>query len=225
MATGNRKRFLGRALRCFLQQTYSDSELIVVDDGRQSAGDLCGGIPRIRYLRLAQPASLGTKLNIGIRAARGNILQKLDDDDLYHPDFLKIAVNALAQGEPDRSLAAWDCFIVLLADENKARFSGHGWVAGGTLCFSRSLWQGKPFREVPCYEDYWFLRDHDVNLIRVCAPEYYLVLRHGANTWTKTGRGEPVDSCLRRLPEYHLPLHELLRPLRLEEGPSERMLP
>jgi glycosyltransferase involved in cell wall biosynthesis len=218
MASGNRKQFIGRALHCFLHQTYLDAELIVVDDGRESAGDLWACNPRIRYIRLAQWTSLGTKLNIGIRAARGNILQKVDDDDLYHPEFLKIAVNALAQGEPGRSLVGWDCFIVLLADEKKARFSGHGWVAGGTLCFSRSLWQQKPFRDVPNYEDYWFLRDQNVDLIRVCAPEYYLLLRHSANTWTKTQKRVSVDACLRRLPEYHLPLHELLLPLGLKEG-------
>ena len=217
MATGNRKQFLGRALHCFLQQTYADSELIVVDDGRGSAGDLCGGMPRIRYIHLARPASLGAKLNIGIRVAWGNTLQVLDDDDLYHPDFLKIAVNALAQGEPGRSLVGWDCFIVLLADENKPRFSGHGWVAGGTLCFSRSLWQREPFRDITCGVDQWFLRDQDVHVIRVCAPEYYLYLRHGANTWAKTGNGESVDAGFRRLPEYHLALPELLRPLGLEE--------
>src|SRR5574341_5106 len=92
MATKDRHEFLPQALRCFLRQTHVNSALIIVDDGERPARGLCKNLPRVRYIRLRGPVNTGTKLNIGIEDARGDLLQKLDDDDYYHPDFLKLAV-------------------------------------------------------------------------------------------------------------------------------------
>src|SRR5436305_443193 len=113
MATKDRPEFFRVALACFLRQTYTDSELIVVDDGEPAVEALCAGIGRVRYLRLAQPTLLGTKLNLGIAAARGQIIQKLDDDDYYHPDFLRTAVARLPTQDRAHCLVAWDCFLIL----------------------------------------------------------------------------------------------------------------
>jgi glycosyltransferase involved in cell wall biosynthesis len=138
VATNNRAAFLRQAIRCFLRQTYEKSELIVVDDGDQSVKELCSGLYRVRHIRLNNPTSLGSKLNIGIQQAQGKIIQKIDDD-YYHPDFLKQAVSALLAKDQEHALVAWDCFLVLLAGERQTRYSGHDWAAGGTLCFNRSL--------------------------------------------------------------------------------------
>ncbi len=201
MATRDRREFIPEALRCFARQTYQDSELIVVDDGRKSVGDLCQGIPRVRYIQLHRSATTGTKLNIGIQRARGDILQKIDDDDYYHPDFLKLAVARLPLRPSVRTLVAWDCFLVLLAGEMHLRHSGHGWEAGGTFCFHRKLWELKPFRDVAKDEDYWFLNDHRPSIRRVCAAEHYMLVRHGRNTWQLIS-GEAVDSYFRSLPPH-----------------------
>jgi glycosyltransferase involved in cell wall biosynthesis len=160
MATRDRREFIPEALRCFSRQTYPQSELVIVDDGRDSVGDLCQGVPRVRYIRLYRPATTGAKLNIGIERARGEILQKLDDDDYYHRDFLKLAVARLPSRTSARTLVAWDCFLILMAGETRLRHSGHGWESGGTFCFYRKLWEHRAFRDVAKNEDYWFVYDH-----------------------------------------------------------------
>ncbi|HYM09838.1 MAG TPA: glycosyltransferase family 2 protein [Bryobacterales bacterium] len=213
LATRNRPEFFRYALRCFLSQTYQPAELIVVDDGEQPVADQCAGVERVRYLRLPQPAPLGAKLNLGIEQAQGGILQKLDDDDYYHPGFLQLAVEHLPRDRPDRSLAAWDSFLVLLPGEKQVRHSGCGWAAGGTLCFDRRLWQRRRFRNLPCSVDHWFLLDHRPDVVLVDAPEYYLLVRHGANTWSKMDDGGRVDDYFRGLPVYPKPLHALVGPL------------
>ncbi len=83
LPTRDRPAFFEQAMRCFQRQTYDRAELIVLDDGQQSVEKLCSGLPRVRYIRLDQPTLTGTKMNIGVEHARGNILQKIDDDDCY----------------------------------------------------------------------------------------------------------------------------------------------
>jgi glycosyltransferase involved in cell wall biosynthesis len=202
LVTKNRVRFFQQALRRFLQQRYLNSELIVVDDGEDRVESYCRGLDRVRYIRLCQATNTGAKLNIGAEAARGTLLQKLDDDDYYGPEFLNMTVGNLAR--PDRAgcLVAWDCFLILLAGEKHFRFSGHGWRAGGTLCFTRELWARTPFRDVPKSSDRFFFEDARPRLIRVCAPEQYILVRHGTNTWTRMQGGLEADDFLRTLPRW-----------------------
>jgi glycosyltransferase involved in cell wall biosynthesis len=212
MATKNRRRFIPQALRCFLRQSYQNSELVIVDDGEDSVADLCCGIPRVRYVRITCPLYTGTKLNIGIEVARGDILQKLDDDDYYSPDFLNLAVSRLLAGTGKRLLVAWDCFLVLFSGDPRLRHSGHGWQVGGTLCFQRKLWEQTPFRDLPKSIDHCFVVDHQPTFLPVCAAEHYLVVRHGRNTWNKMRGGETADSYLGRRTLYSSPLEAVVHP-------------
>jgi len=212
MATKNRGRFIPQALRCFSRQSYRNSELIVVDDGEESVADLCCGIPRVRYVRITCPIYLGTKLNIGIEIARGDILQKLDDDDYYSPDFLNLAVTRLLSGTGERLVVAWDCFLVLFAGDPCLRYSGHGWQAGGTLCFHRKLWERRPFRDLPKSVDHCFLVDHKPTLLPVCEARHYVLVRHGANVWNEMKGGETTNSFLGRRSPSRWPLEEVVHP-------------
>lgn len=212
MATCDRPQFIKRAIRYFLKQTFTDSELIIVDDSAESTEYLCFDNPRLKYIRLKERKLLGTKMNIGIEHARGRIIQKLDDDDYYHPDFLKTALTYLNTSDATRNIVAWDCFMVFLAGESKARFSGYGWAAGGTLCFSRELWEKVPFRDVRQQVDYFFNQDHNNSIIRVHAPEKYMLVRHGHNTWRRMIDGKRTDAAFQSLPMYQTPLSELLDP-------------
>ena len=211
MATKDRPQFFRIALDCFLRQTYGHSELIVIDDG-ESVEEICTGIDRVQYIRLPQATPLGTKLNVGIAAAKGPVLQKLDDDDYYHPDFLKTSVGHLPSDQRDRCLVAWDCFLILQAGERIPRYSGHGWKAGGTFCFSRNLWERQPFRDLPKSVDSWLLRDHQPRVIPVCEPEMYVMVRHGRNTWTKMQGGIEADDFLRSRPVYTKALDAIVHP-------------
>jgi len=215
LATGNRPAFTRQAIRCFLRQTYDNSELIVVDDGAESVADLCAGLYRVRHIRVEEPIPLGTKLNIGIKNSAGEVIQKLDDDDYYHERFLERAVAVLPRGDQNHALVTWDCFVILMAGERHARYSGHGWTAGATLCFHRSLWEKGPFQDAPRHVDTLLIEDHRPEIIKVCEPELYMLVRHGRNTWTALSGGASVDGYFERLPAYHKPLGDLVEPLDL----------
>lgn len=210
MATRNRPAFFRQALRNFERQTYPNAELIVVDDGERPVARLCAGHPPVRYVRLDRHTETGTKLNIGVEHARGSILHKLDDDDYYGPGFLATSVSSLPRKRRDRALVARCCFLILLAGERRVRFSGHGWTAGGTFCFRRELWKRIPFRDVSGNADSCFLADHDPEIVPVCAPEEYWLVRHGRNTWTMMSDGDTADDYMRTLPFYKRGMKEML---------------
>ena len=212
LATRNRQRFIEQALRCFEAQTYRNSELIVIDDGDEPVRNACLGRRNVRYIGLPMPTSTGMKMNIGIASASGNILQKYDDDDYYHPKFLETAIAHMPVRGRDRAIVAWDCFLGLEVGDPRIRFSGHGWKVGGTLSFSRALWERKPFRDLPRSIDSWFLKDHkkSARVIPVCAPQYYVVVRHGANTWKYIDYGRPVEDYFKQLEEWPKPIEKVV---------------
>jgi glycosyltransferase involved in cell wall biosynthesis len=204
-----------QAIRFFLRQTYRNAELVVVDGGERPVEDLCAGLLSVRYVRTAPSKTLGAKLNLGIEHARGSILQKVDDDDFYHPAFLEKAVATLESAGTDDAVVAWDCFLVLLRGERELRFSGHGWAAGGTLCFPRKVWERRGFRDVPAAVDEHFLADCGATLKTVCAPELYVLVRHGRNTW-RTMRSSSVDEYFRSRPGCGRRVPDLVEPIDVD---------
>jgi glycosyltransferase involved in cell wall biosynthesis len=204
LVTRDRPRFFRQALRCFAAQDYPSKRLIVVDDGEKPVGHLCAGAPDVTYVRLTSPTATGTKLNIGIEAADADLLQKIDDDDFYAPGFLSTAVRRLRRARREDALVAWCCFLVLIARERRLYFSGHGWKAGGTLCFSRSLWARHPFRDLYGSSDSWFIRDAQPHVVRVCDRSQYLLVRHGANTWRRIDGYGAAENYFRLRPSNRL---------------------
>ncbi|AJW64736.1 Spore coat polysaccharide biosynthesis protein SpsA [Elizabethkingia miricola] len=102
-------KFLKQAIESILLQSYSDFELIIVDDASpepvqevvSSFGD-----PRIKYYRNEQNIggqSLVKQWNHSIRYAKGKYLVLAADDDLYYPDFLEKCI-ALAGKYPEADL-------------------------------------------------------------------------------------------------------------------------
>jgi cellulose synthase/poly-beta-1,6-N-acetylglucosamine synthase-like glycosyltransferase len=93
----NAERFLGRAMRSALAQTYPLLELIVVDDG--STDGTAGVIRsfrdrRVRHL-FGPNRGQGAARNQGIRASAGRYVTFLDADDVYLPDKVRRQVDFL----------------------------------------------------------------------------------------------------------------------------------
>lgn len=98
----NAVRFLPDSIPSVLTQTWTDLELIVVDDGSTDGTAACVRTfddPRIRLVSQANRGLAGAR-NGGIRAARGRYIAFLDADDLWHPEKLARHVQHL-QAQPD----------------------------------------------------------------------------------------------------------------------------
>ncbi len=86
LPTYKRAHVLPSAIRSVLNQTYTNLELIVVDDNSpDDTRDVVAsfGDPRIRYVRNEPNLKLPRALNRGFSLARGEYLTWTSDDNLY----------------------------------------------------------------------------------------------------------------------------------------------
>ncbi len=106
MPAHNAARTIADAARSVLAQTWSDFELLVVDDAStdetttilESLAD-----PRLRVRRAAERLKLAGALNLGMREARGEFIARMDADDISHPTRLAKQLAFLEQ-HPDVGL-------------------------------------------------------------------------------------------------------------------------
>lgn len=107
--TKDRPLYLERAARSVLGQTFADWELIVVNDGGDPAAvesalaAVADADPaRVRIIHHETSRGRWQSANEGVRAAQGSLIVLHDDDDSWHPDFLRRGVDHLA-AHPDRA--------------------------------------------------------------------------------------------------------------------------
>ncbi len=101
----NCETYVTEAIQSILNQTFSDFELIVINDG-SSDGSLAA-IEKISDSRLTvithENKGLSESLNIGLRLANAPLIARMDADDLSTPDRLAKQVTYLDQ-HPEVSL-------------------------------------------------------------------------------------------------------------------------
>ena len=99
----NAERFFDEAVESVLAQTYPAVELVLCDDGSELASTAtalrwAGAFPgRVRYVEHPGHAHRGMSAarNLGIAAARGELVAFLDADDLWEPGHLAHEVGLL----------------------------------------------------------------------------------------------------------------------------------
>jgi len=103
LAVHNDADFLAEAVESVLRQTMTDLELLVVDDAStDETAVILSGVsdPRLRVLRNERRLGLAASLNLGIGAAGGRYLARLDADDVALPRRLEYQLARIA--EPDQ---------------------------------------------------------------------------------------------------------------------------
>lgn len=92
--TYNTARYIGRCIESLLAQTYTNWEMIIVDDGStDNTPDIVGRYadPRITYVRESRRgvARLAETMNIGLRRCSGSLVTALMSDDMWPADRLE----------------------------------------------------------------------------------------------------------------------------------------
>ncbi len=96
----NTAKYVADALGSVFAQTWTDYEVVVINDGSPDTPELEAAIQpwrdRIVYLR-GENRGLAAARNAGIEAARGELIALLDSDDYWAPDYLEIQVAKLEE--------------------------------------------------------------------------------------------------------------------------------
>jgi glycosyltransferase involved in cell wall biosynthesis len=93
MPAYNHERFVGAATESVLKQSFSDLELVVVDDGsKDRTGEIVRSYaaqdPRVRYIHQENQDAYNS-LNRGLREATGDWLAIINSDDVFELSRLK----------------------------------------------------------------------------------------------------------------------------------------
>jgi len=106
-------QYIGETLDSVLAQTFTDYEIVVVNDGSPDTAELERVLApyraRIRYMAQENRGLAGAR-NAGIRIALGKLFAFLDADDLWEPDFLASQVDFLRK-HPEVDLVYADASI------------------------------------------------------------------------------------------------------------------
>jgi glycosyltransferase involved in cell wall biosynthesis len=120
--TFNRANKLKKTLESVLVQTFTDFEVLVMDDG--SSDDTQAVVEsfqdaRIRYEWAPNSGGPATPRNRGIDAAKADWVCFLDADDLWYPYKLQRVCEAIAQ-HPDSDLICHSEMMSVLATQSKS---------------------------------------------------------------------------------------------------------
>ena len=96
----NTAPYIAETLASVLAQTYTDYEIIVVNDGSPDTPALEVALApfrdRIHYIA-QENRGLSAARNVGIAAARGELVALLDSDDVWEPDYLEYQLKVLRE--------------------------------------------------------------------------------------------------------------------------------
>ncbi|MFA5295489.1 MAG: glycosyltransferase [Methanoregulaceae archaeon] len=208
MTSYNYERFIPDAIESVLNQTISDIELIIVDDGStDSSRDIIrkyqGQDDRIRTLFHPENMGIARTVNDGIGMAEGIFLASIASDDLWMADKLEKQLLVLSK---DEDLIVWSegvvidsagtpngmYFTQIVPDAQGSRKSGYifedllagNFIFGSTRILKRENLDGIRFNEALRY-----LNDHQFAVDLAYKYDYFFIDEplacyrvHGKNT-------------------------------------------
>ena len=157
MPVWNRAALVGRSIRSVLAQTFTDWELLVVDDG-STDGTAEAVAPfvseKVRYVRTPHQGVSGAR-NEGLRLATQPYIAYLDSDVTWDKEFLAVFAAALAGASGRREIAYCTArvyrtnpadgqeYLAEIRGEpfNLARLIGGNYIDMNTLVHSRTCYE------------------------------------------------------------------------------------
>ncbi len=168
----NREETIINSIQSVLRQTFSDFEIIVVDDGsKDHTRQIITEIQDKRVKLIMHKSNLGAAAarNTGMRNAQGKYIAWLDSDDEWHPEKLSKQISALEISDQTQKACISD---YLIEEQDQMRtytpripdrrllFLGCDLSPGSTLVFEREILGtiGYLDESLPRYEDWdWLL--------------------------------------------------------------------
>lgn len=134
----NHEDFIKETILSVLNQSYSDLELLIIDDGStDKSAEIVREITDDRIIYTYQENRGAHKaLNRGIKAARGAFVSILNSDDVYHRDRLSECVHALNRDDSAYAVFTYLDFIDRHGEFIKTKYGAEDHWRGQTQVHS-----------------------------------------------------------------------------------------
>lgn len=174
----NAEQYLERCIDSIISQSYSNIEIILVDDGStDSSGKMCDRYAekdaRIRVIHKCNGGQASAR-NEGLRVASGDFVGFVDNDDVIEPQMYEVLYENLRQHNVKVSgiIADWiyPCNVVSESEKFESRFYSSSELMINMLAkknlisssvwdklFDKSLFDNIKFPDGCEYEDYWVI--------------------------------------------------------------------
>jgi len=188
MPTANRQKFIPFAIDYFLQQDYPNIELIIVDDGLESAQYLIPNHPQIKYFYSDYIGTIGIKRNKACEKANGQIILHWDDDDWYASDWVSKQIDALETSGAD--ITGLNKIILYSPTVEKRWIYEDSdlekpWICGATMAYKKSFWEAHPFNDIQVGEDYDFVYNTGAKTYAIDYLIGFVAILHAHNSSIK----------------------------------------
>lgn len=110
MPAYNAEKYISTTIESVLKQTFTDWELVIIDDcSRDTTGEMCDDYAkrdsRIKVFHQQNNQGISASKNMALRFAEGEYVGFCDDDDIMHPKALEDNINLIERTEAE--IARW----------------------------------------------------------------------------------------------------------------------
>ena len=191
----NAGQYLYSSISSVLNQTYSNLELIVVDDGSTDSSlavASCFNDDRVRVIKNETNLGIVTSRNIGISHAKGELLACLDADDIALPERIELQVKFMSE-DPELALLGSSAYLI---DESGVVFDAADVPeTHGDIC--RNILRGNSIIHSSV-----MMRANIVKLLGGYVKDYSLAEDYAL--WIKIASGYKVSNLPERLVKYRV---------------------
>lgn len=215
----NNEAYILDTINSVLSQTFTDFELVVIDDcSKDGTARVVESVDdsRVRLVRNEKNLGMAGNWNRCIEEAKAPLVKLLCADDILYPDSLRLEVQALLDN-PDINLVSSDTALINLQGEQVGAFKRwpvNGRMNGRRLAKISLLFNN--FFGAPCNsmfrresalavggfdKNFPYILDFDLWLRLACTGDVYIIheklngfrLRNDSNTGEVMGTGEKGD--------------------------------
>lgn len=188
MPTRGRSIWAALAVSSFMQQSYPNKQLLILDDADQPSFPEGTLLPGVAYLRIDERLNIPQKRNILCRVAAGQIIAHWDSDDWSDTGRLEDQIRRLEESQC--SVTGYSSILFCDQQSRWGRYVGDPsfYALGSSLCYRKSWWRDHQFDEArPINEDFDFVSRarHAGQFISVDGAGVMVARVHPGNTSPK----------------------------------------
>ena len=182
--------FLKQCVESLTGQTYTDSEILIIDDGsKPETAELCDSLAlQDSRIRVIHQENKGPSIarNTGLKHVRGEFITFVDSDDSLKPNAWECCIRSMQETSADCAVFGWidhshgeeqnvsvsfDGITLLSANDATTKIASDNEACGGGYPWNK-IWRAKSIRrenngQIPLFDEELFTYENKEWILRV----------------------------------------------------------